>query len=408
MIADEWQPYFGGAGLCMGLFAHELSSRGHTVAVATAWHKEMPVTEMEGEVAVHRIRELPSRMGWASEDPNRHSPAPFPDPEAIWRLRRIIKEFRPDIIPAYGWIAHSAAVALAGQEIPLVIWGHDYANACAMRTLYRLEREICSGPGLAKCMACSVSGRGLVKGSLAAAGVLGTRPLLRRKATALHGVSKFVAAELSRDVGAPGAPSVVINNFHEDEEPGAIDEAIMAQLPDRPYILYVGVLSKVKGVPNLVAAYEKLADPPPLVMVGYRTPDTPPALPPGCTVLSDVPHRTVMEMWERALFGVFPSIWAEPLATVVHEAMSKGRPTIGTAVGGHPDMIDDGESGFIVAPGDVEALAAAMETLGEDEELRRRMGAVALERAKRFTREVVVPQLESFYEETAARAPARD
>ncbi len=57
-------------------------------------------------------------------------------------------------------------------------------------------------------------------------------------------------------------------------------------------------------------------------MVGIKTPDTPESFPDGVTALTAVPHATVMAMWERALFGVFPSKWPEPLATVVHEAMS--------------------------------------------------------------------------------------
>jgi len=81
-----------------------------------------------------------------------------------------------------------------------------------------------------------------------------------------------------------------------------------------------------------------------LVMVGIRTPDTPESFPPGVTALTAVPHGTVMAMWQRALFGVFPSKWPEPLATVVHEAMSNGLPVIGTTPGGHEDMIDDGET----------------------------------------------------------------
>ena len=102
-------------------------------------------------------------------------------------------------------------------------------------------------------------------------------------------------------------------------------------------------------------------------MVGIKTPDTPESFPAGVTALTAVPHGTVMAMWDRALFGVFPSKWPEPLATVVHEAMSRGRPVIGTTPGGHEDMIDDGETGFLVPGGDAKALAEAMARLVEDE-----------------------------------------
>lgn len=406
MVSDEWRPYIGGAGLCMELFAAELSRRGHKVAAATAWHRDAPALET-GEVAVHRIRDIPSRMPWIAESPTRHTPPPFPDPEATWRLRGLVKRFEPDLIPAYGWLAHSAAAALAGKRIPMVLWGHEYGNICAMRTLYRLEREICSGPAPAKCLACSTRGRGLAKGPVAAASVLGARPLLRRKTSALHSVSRYVAMALDRDLAVPGAPSEVIPNFHAEGDGEAPDPEILARLPADPYILFVGALRRVKGVVELVDAYSRLEAPPPLVLVGIRTPDTPAEFPPGVTVLNDVPHPTVMAMWARALFGVFPSKWPEPLATVVHEAMSRGRAAIGTTPGGHEDMIDDGESGLIVPAGDVEALAGAMARLLGDPALRERMGATARERAARFSREAVVPRLERFYHEVVERERSR-
>ncbi|HEX4308012.1 MAG TPA: glycosyltransferase family 4 protein [Solirubrobacterales bacterium] len=407
MVSDEWRPFPGGAGLCMGLFARELAERGHTVAVATAWNDDAPAVEVEGGVTVHRLRELPSRADWVSDNPARRSPTPFPDPEAVLRLRRLIGRFEPDLIPAYGWFAHSAVVALSGRDVPLVLWNHDYANVCAMRTLYRHDREICSGPAPRKCLSCAVAGRGRVKGTISTVGVLGMRPLVRRKAAALHSVSHYVASTLERELPAGATPSVVIENFHRQVEPGEPDAAVMARLPTEPFILFVGTMSRVKGVEDLLAAYRELDSPPPLVLAGYRTTETPTEFPSGVTVLTDVPHPTVMAMWDRALFGVFPSKWAEPLATVVHEAMSRGRPVIGTRPGGYEDMIDDGESGFIVPASDPGALAAAMDRLASDDSLRARMGTAAGERAESFTSEIVVPKLERFYRETVERHRAR-
>ncbi|MBS1676791.1 MAG: glycosyltransferase family 4 protein [Actinobacteria bacterium] len=406
MVSDEWRPYIGGAGRCMELFADELVNRGHTLEVGTAWHNDAPAFE-DGRVPVHRIRDLTSRAQWVSESPDRHTPPPFPDPEAVWRLRRLVKRFKPDLIPAYGWLAHSLVVGLAGIDVPVILWGHEYGNTCPRRDLYRFDREVCSGPGLAKCMACSKHQRGVAKGAAAVAGVFGTAPVLRRKTSALHSVSRYVAMVYDRDLRVPGAPSVVIENFHEEGPDLPADEEILAQLPDGPYILFVGALRRVKGVEDLLEAYGRLVDPPPLVMVGIRTPDTPESFPAGVTVLNDVPHPTVMAMWERALFGVFPSRWPEPLATVVHEAMSRGRPAIGTTPGGHEDMIDDGETGLIVPSADPTALAAAMGRLIEDDDGREEMGRKARVRARDYTREAVVPRLEEFYFATVDRHRAR-
>jgi glycosyltransferase involved in cell wall biosynthesis len=401
MVTDEYRPYIGGAGRCIELFAEELAKLGHTVAIATAWHPDAPAFEDDGQVQIHRIRDLPSRMRWISEDPKRHTPPPFPDPEAVGRLRRLINDFEPDLVPAYGWLAHSAAAALIGKKIPLVIWGHEYGNVCAMRTMVR-GTEICSGPAPAKCLSCSVSGRGVAKGTVAAASVFAVRPLLRRKTTAIHSVSHYVASVLNRNLQIPGVPSVVIPNFHVDETDATVDEEILERLPKEPFILFVGAFRRLKGIDELIQAHQQLDSPPPLVMVGIKTPDTPESFPDGVTALTAVPHATVMAMWDRALFGVFPSKWPEPLATVVHEAMSSGRPVIGTVPGGHEDMIDDGETGFLVPGGDAKALAGVMARLVEDDALRERLGREARQRASRFTREAIVPQLERFYYDTVA------
>ena len=93
IVTDSYWPLIGGANRSIELLAHNLSDRRHTVAIATAWQEGVPSLEAQGDVQIHRLRDLSSRMRWISEDPYKHNPPPFPDPEAIWRLRRLIKEF---------------------------------------------------------------------------------------------------------------------------------------------------------------------------------------------------------------------------------------------------------------------------------------------------------------------------
>jgi glycosyltransferase involved in cell wall biosynthesis len=108
-----------------------------------------------------------------------------------------------------------------------------------------------------------------------------------------------------------------------------------------------------------------------------------------------------MEAYQRALFAVMPSLWPEPLGSVVHEAMSRGRPVIGTSHGGHIDMIVDGDNGLLVPPGDVDALASAMQRLSADPDLRRRMGAAARERARLFDASSALPRFAELYSNLA-------
>jgi glycosyltransferase involved in cell wall biosynthesis len=403
IVTDYYRPLIGGSIRSVELLARHLTRRGHTVAIATSWQPKAAASEDHDGVRVYQVRDLSSRMRWVSEDPHKHNPPPFPDPEAAWRLRRIVKDFQPDLVHTYGWISHSVAAGLLGTKVPLVLSARDYGNVCAVGTLVRKDR-ICSGPAPAKCLACASSRFGAPKGFAAVAGVYAAGPILRRKTTEVHAVSRFVARVIDRFLRIPGAPAVVIPNFHEEEPGERPDPEVMARLPDEPFVLFVGGFRKIKGIHELFEAYASLEGPPPLVMVGTMMSDSPKRFPAGITVINDVPHATVMAIWERALFGVLPTKAPEPLGNVVHEAMSKGRAMIGTRPGGQEDMIEDGETGLLVPGGDAGALAAAMSRLIEDPGLRERIGEKARQRASAFTPEVVMPQIESLYQQAVDRA----
>jgi glycosyltransferase involved in cell wall biosynthesis len=90
-----------------------------------------------------------------------------------------------------------------------------------------------------------------------------------------------------------------------------------------------------------------------------------------------------------------PSEPVEALPRVVMEAMSYGVPVVATPVNGVPEMVQDGETGFLVPVGDVEALADRLERLLHDPLLREQMGRAGRRRAEtqfapeRFQREML-------------------
>ena len=157
----------------------------------------------------------------------------------------------------------------------------------------------------------------------------------------------------------------------------------------------------------LLDAYARLTSPPPLVLIGTVWPDTPTTFPAGVTVIREAPHAAVLAAWDRCLFGVTPSIWPDPLPGVVREAMSRGKPVIGSAVGGIVDMIDDGVTGLLVPPDDHIALSGAMERLIADSALRARLGAAARPAVAAFTAPAVAEQFEALYDGAIRRAATR-
>jgi glycosyltransferase involved in cell wall biosynthesis len=90
-----------------------------------------------------------------------------------------------------------------------------------------------------------------------------------------------------------------------------------------------------------------------------------------------------------------------PLSVI--EAMAAGLPIVSTAVGGVPELLQNGKEGFIVHPGHVNGLSEAMMTLLNDSNLRRAMGEAAAVRAKaKFDVSAMVRAYEELYEEVSA------
>lgn len=92
----------------------------------------------------------------------------------------------------------------------------------------------------------------------------------------------------------------------------------------------------------------------------------------------------------------------EGLPRVFPEAMATGLPIVATAVDGAPEAIEEGVTGFLLPPGDVEGLARRTLELLRDADLRRRMGEAARSRVAPWDIDEMVRRQERLYEELAA------
>ncbi len=415
LVSDYYPPFIGGAHRQTQLLARELGQRGHAVSVATVWHGGFPAEEADGETRVYRLKQLRTCLPWLVRDKRQRHPTPFPDPVTVAGLRRVIERVQPDVIHAYGWLSYSLAAALRGKTIPLLISARDYAYSCPNRTMIAWDQP-CSGPAFPKCLRCAVHHFGPLKGWVTAISIYAGRGLLLSKVRGIHSISTYVKEIIERDflrldssrpaLRPPAILQAVIPSFQEDDHPEHLQgesglEPYLRQLPAEPFILFVGALRVVKGVRQLLEAYSRLVAPPPLVLIGTVEYDTPKTFPPNAFVLQNFPHPAVMAAWKRSLFGVVPSLWPEPLGSVVYEGMSQGKAIIGTTPGGHTDMIVSGETGFLVPPNRVEPLVDAMQTLVDDAALRERFGRAGREKAKSFTATVSVPRFQLLYQELA-------
>jgi len=216
---------------------------------------------------------------------------------------------------------------------------------------------------------------------------------------------------LARGIGRPEqfvtVPSgVSLERLREAAPPRAVARAILGLPPAAFVIAALGRFVPVKGFALLVDA---------LPWIASEVPST------RLLLVGDGPDRAALEARAARLkvqgrlhivgarADVVPSLAAadvvaapsrnEGMGRVLVEAMALGVPVVGTAVGGIPAVIVEGECGRLVPPGDPQALARALTELGRDGALRQRLGAAAASRAEAFSSAVADAKMAAVYDQ---------
>lgn len=170
-------------------------------------------------------------------------------------------------------------------------------------------------------------------------------------------------------------------------------------------VLFIGRLSKEKGVEQLLDAWKRTDRGEAKLLLAGEGPERA-ALENkiaaekigGVEFLGFVKKEDQVTIWKRSAFSVVPSIWQDPLPTVVFEAWERGRPVVVSDAGGLADSVQDGVDGFKVPMRDPDAWAAAIGKLLREPELclaMARAGVAKLERD--FTKEKWLERVEAIY-----------
>jgi len=208
-----------------------------------------------------------------------------------------------------------------------------------------------------------------------------------RHASLLRAVSNATRAQLEE--WAPGKPLVQFVAWTDME---AFLAAGKRGDDRKPEVVYAGVLIPRKGVHHLINAFARVVAEFPeakLIIIGRpenseyadslkRQVDRM-GLNEVVEFVNELPQVELARRMARGCVFVLPSL-SEALGRVVVEAMATGVPVIGSKVGGIPEMIKDGQNGFLVPPGDEETLAERLRWVFAHPEEAKRMG----ERAKVF------------------------
>ncbi|MEU0056931.1 glycogen synthase [Streptomyces sp. NPDC006334] len=196
--------------------------------------------------------------------------------------------------------------------------------------------------------------------------------------------------------------------------------------PDRPFVLFVGRITRQKGVPHLLRAARRI-DPAAQVVLCAGAPDTPEIDREFRELFEELsrsrdgvhwiprmlPRPDVIQLLTHAAVFVCPSVY-EPLGIVNLEAMACGTPVVASRVGGIPEVVEDGVTGVLVPPDGVDAvhgaadggasfeagLVAALDAVLGDPARARRMGEAGRVRAvEQFGWDAVARRTVRLYEE---------
>ncbi|MFE1751704.1 glycogen synthase [Streptomyces anandii] len=181
--------------------------------------------------------------------------------------------------------------------------------------------------------------------------------------------------------------------YRPDHGTGALDRVGLDR--DRPYVLFVGRITRQKGVPHLLRAVRDI-DPSAQVVLCAGAPDTPEIdrefrdlyeelsrVREGVHWIPQMlPRPDVVQLLTHAAVFVCPSVY-EPLGIVNLEAMACGTPVVASRVGGIPEVVEDGRTGVLVDVDDdfEPGLARALDRVLGDPEAARRMGEAGRRRA---------------------------
>jgi N-acetyl-alpha-D-glucosaminyl L-malate synthase BshA len=227
------------------------------------------------------------------------------------------------------------------------------------------------------------------------------------KSSGITAVSRFLQDETTRDFGVSSERIDVIPNFIDPEvfRPGKEPCHRAALAPGgEKIVMHVSNFRPVKRVGDVIEAFARIRRelPARLVLIGDG-PERPMAqdhaerLGVGDSVLFLGKHASVDELLACADLFILPSA-SESFGLAALEAMAAGAPVVASRAGGIPEVVPDGEAGFLLDVGDTEGMGEAGARLLRDPALHERFSAAARRCAvERFSADRVVPLYEAHY-----------
>ena len=313
-------------------------------------HRTVLVAHPEGELA-----------GRASEghDLIRLAPRAEVDLHAAWKLSRIVKDLRPDILHAHD----PHAVALASLALSFLTSGRCPGLVASRRVAFHLKGNAFSRWKYQQ-VNCFIAASRAIQDMLTSDGIDPDRVVTVYEGIDLHRVQGEPAANIHAELWLPTQAPIVGAVAALTQEKGhkyLIDAAalVVREVPDARFV----ILGEGDLRPALERQVKELRLDKHVLLPGFRA-----------DILSFVKSFDLFVM--ASLF--------EGLGTSLLDAMALSKATVASDTGGIPEVVSHGETGLLVPPRDARELASAIVALLKDPGRRERMGSAGLERVKRL------------------------
>ena len=377
LFPSAFAPHLGGVEELTRQLAHALERRGHRAFIVTQrWPRDLPACEEFEGLPVYRVPFGTVTQGWGPRDLKARLTWKRRRAEAERETARIVAQTGADLvhIQCAGQNAYYAWSAARAARLPLVLSAQgeltmDASGIYQWNWMRGVLRDILRDA--AHITACS--------------------------ADALADVERFAAP-----ISLSGRARVIYNGIALRDFAGDTAKHEQARHEQaRPYVFAMGRFVRQKGFDVLLKAFARAQlEDFDLILAGDG---------PEAAALRELAGgaRNVL-FWGRAdradvgrllrgcAWFVLPSR-VEPQGIVNLEAMACARAVVASRTGGVPEIVLDGETGVLVPPDDIEALASALRALARQPQLRERLGAAGQLRAQQFDWDALAAQYEEVY-----------
>lgn len=340
-LVSDWMSSVGGAEAYFHTLRHALRVAGHEVALFTCG----PTPDRTAEYSV-------------VDRDNRTSQSftQIANPFAARGLRAMVRGFGPDVVLAGHFAYHISPLALdALGDIPVVVYLMDYKTICPIGSKLLPDLSICREDSGVIC---------LQNGCVSLPHWLRDRPRYALMRRALRRASAVVTPSLfmHRQLAASGIHTTVLR------QPVPMPSSEYQRRPAPvPRLLYVGRLSREKGVPRLIAAFMQMKPlhPNAELRIAGDGPlrdeiERAAAASAGVVLLGALTPAQIEAELASTWALVAPSLWEEPFGLVALEAIVRGVPVVASDAGGFSENVVHGATGLLVEMSDAGALTASL------------------------------------------------